>query len=73
MKNKKTINRKSKLYPLKFYTSTMDESYTPINKIWINERLGKLGTYGEILNGKQDRESYREWLIKNEKRKGFYY
>ena len=51
----------------------MDESYTPINKIWINERLGKLGTYGEILNGKQDRESYREWLIKNEKRKGFYY
>tara|TARA_R100000808_G_scaffold1505_2_gene6800 strand:- start:4 stop:234 length:231 start_codon:yes stop_codon:yes gene_type:complete len=72
-KNNEIITRTSKLYPLKFYISIMDESYIPINKIWVNERLGKLGTYGEILNGKQDRKSYKEWLRKNERRKDFYF
>ena len=55
MKNKeeekKIITRQSKEYPKKFYDSIMDDSYAPINKIWNSDRLGRLGTYGNITNG----------------------
>ena len=46
----------------------MDDSYAPINKIWNSDRLGRLGTYGNITNGKQKRQSYKEWLRHNEKK-----
>ena len=72
MKNKeeekKIITRQSKEYPKKFYDSIMDDSYAPINKIWNSDRLGRLGTYGNITNGKQKRQSYKEWLERNEKK-----
>ena len=61
---KKKINRKHKLYPEKFYQDIMDESYRPINKIWVDEELHRLGIYVGILNGKRKTESYRGWYKK---------
>jgi hypothetical protein len=71
-KKKKIINRNSKEYPKKFYDAIMDESCTKINKIWNDDKSGRLGIYGEITNGRQ-RQSYKEWLKYNEKKKGFYF
>tara|TARA_R110000824_G_scaffold161301_3_gene336554 strand:- start:1549 stop:1746 length:198 start_codon:yes stop_codon:yes gene_type:complete len=48
------MNRKSKSYPEKFYKDIMDESYKPINKIWIDEGLYKTGCYSKILYGEKN-------------------
>ena len=68
-KKEKKITRQSKDYADDFYDRIMDDSYAPINKIWHDDRLGRLGTYGNITNGKQKkRQSYKEWLKLNEKK-----
>jgi len=48
------MNRKSKSYPEKFYKNIMDESYRPINKIWVDEGLYKTGCYCRILYGEKN-------------------
>tara|TARA_Y100000004_G_scaffold181531_1_gene227310 strand:- start:629 stop:862 length:234 start_codon:yes stop_codon:yes gene_type:complete len=67
-KKEKKITRQSKDYADDFYDRIMDDSYAPINKIWHNDNLGRLGTYGSITNGKQKRNSYKDWLRYNEKK-----
>ena len=57
----KKINRSHKEYPEKFYQDIMDDSYRPINKIWVDEWLHKAGIYVGILNGHRKISSYKEW------------
>jgi len=63
------------LYPEKFYEDIMDDSVRPINKIWIDEWLHRVGIYVGILNGNRKVSSYREWYKKmmRVKRDDFYF
>ena len=53
----------------------MDDSVRPINKIWIDEWLHRVGIYVGILNGNRKVSSYREWYKKmmRVKRDDFYF
>ena len=75
MKRPAIIARSQKKYPEKFYQDIMDESYRPINKIWINESLHKAGIYVGILNGHRKISSYKEWYknMIRVKRDDFYF
>ena len=71
----KKINRSHKEYPEKFYQDIMDDSYRPINKIWVDEWLHKAGIYVGILNGHRKISSYKEWYknMIRVKRDDFYF